>query len=33
MPDRFSVDTVGTGFDVLLSVIDKIAAFEDAKKQ
>ena len=28
-PDRFSVDTVGKGFDVLLGVIDKIAAFQE----
>ena len=28
--DRFTEDTVGTGFDVLLSVIDKIAAFQEA---
>lgn len=30
MPERFSVDTVGQGFDVVLSVIDKIAAFQEA---
>lgn len=30
MPERFSVDTVGDGFDVVLSVIDKIAAFQEA---
>lgn len=30
MPERFSVDTVGNGFDVLLGVIDKIAAFQEA---
>lgn len=29
MPDRFDISTVGTGFDVLLSVIDKIAAFQE----
>ncbi len=29
MPDRFSAETVGTGFDVLLGVIDKIAAFQE----
>lgn len=28
-PDRFDVNTVGTGFDVMLSVIDKIAAFQE----
>lgn len=28
--DRFDVDTVGTGFDVVVSVIDKIAAFQEA---
>ncbi len=28
--DRFDEDTVGTGFDVLLGVIDKIAAFQEA---
>lgn len=32
MPERFSAETVGTGFDVLLGVIDKIAAFEENKK-
>lgn len=31
MPERFSVDTVGQGFDVVLSVIDKIAAFQEEK--
>ncbi len=31
MPDRFDVDTVGTGFDVILGVIDKIAAFQEEK--
>ncbi|MBR1811166.1 MAG: M28 family peptidase [Clostridia bacterium] len=31
VPERFSAETVGTGFDVLLSVIDKIAAFEENK--
>ena len=30
MPERFSEDTVGQGFDVVLSVIDKIAAFQEA---
>ena len=29
MPDRFDEDTVGTGFDVILGVIDKIAAFQE----
>ncbi len=29
MPDRFSMETVGDGFDVLLGVIDKIAAFQE----
>ncbi len=29
MPERFSADTVGKGFDVLLGVIDKIAAFQE----
>lgn len=31
MPERFSVDTVGDGFDVVLSVIDKIANFQETK--
>ena len=31
VPERFSAETVGTGFDVLLYVIDKIAAFEENK--
>lgn len=31
MPERFSVDTVGQGFDVVLSVIDKIANFQETK--
>ncbi len=31
MPERFSAETVGTGFDVLLGVIDKISAFEQNK--
>ena len=31
-PDRFSVETVGTGLDVILRVIDKIAAVEDSKR-
>lgn len=30
MPERFSMDTVGDGFDVVLGVIDKIAAFQEA---
>ena len=30
MPERFSEDTVGDGFDVVLGVIDKIAAFQEA---
>lgn len=30
MPERFEMETVGDGFDVVLSVIDKIAAFQDA---
>jgi hypothetical protein len=29
MPERFDEDTVGTGFDVVLGVIDKIAAFQE----
>ncbi len=29
MPERFSTETVGKGFDVLLGVIDKIAAFQE----
>lgn len=29
MPERFSVDTVGDGFDVVLGVIDKIAKFQE----
>jgi hypothetical protein len=29
MPDRFDMETVGTGFDVVLSVIDKIATFQE----
>ena len=29
MPDRFEMETVGDGFDVVLSVIDKIAAFQE----
>lgn len=29
MPERFSEDTVGQGFDVVLSVIDKIAKFQE----
>lgn len=31
MPDRFELETVGDGFDVLLGVIDKIAAFQEEK--
>ncbi len=31
-PERFTVDTVGLGFDVILRVIDKIAAQEQSKK-
>ena len=30
MPERFSVDTVGDGFDVVLGVIDKIDKFQQA---
>lgn len=30
MPDRFSVDTVGKGFEVILGVIDKIDKFQTA---
>lgn len=30
MPDRFEEETVGTGFDVLLGVIDKIDKFQQA---
>ena len=29
MPERFEMETVGTGFDVVLGVIDKIAAFQE----
>ena len=29
MPDRFDIETVGKGFDVVLSVIDKIAKFQE----
>ena len=29
MPDRFDMETVGTGFDVVLNVIDKIAEFQE----
>lgn len=29
MPDRFSMETVGDGFDVVLGVIEKIAAFQE----
>ncbi len=28
--DRFEVETVGTGFDIVISVIDKIAKFQEA---
>lgn len=31
MPERFEMETVGDGFDVVLSVIDKIAAFQEAQ--
>ncbi len=31
MPDRFELETVGNGFDVLLGVIDKISAFQTEK--
>ncbi len=31
MPERFEMETVGNGFDVVLSVIDKIAAFQEDK--
>ena len=31
MPERFELETVGDGFDVLLGVIDKIAAFQEEK--
>lgn len=30
MPERFELETVGDGFDVILGVIDKIAAFQEA---
>lgn len=30
MPERFDMETVGDGFDVCLSVVDKIAAFQEA---
>ncbi len=30
MPQRFEMETVGNGFDVVLGVIDKIAAFQEA---
>ena len=30
LPERFDVDTVHTGFDVILSVVDKIAEFQEA---
>ena len=29
MPERFEMETVGDGFDVILGVIDKIAAFQE----
>ncbi len=31
MPDRFEMETVGDGFDVVLGVIDKIAKFQEEK--
>ena len=31
MPERFEMETVGDGFDVVLGVIDKIAAFQEAQ--
>lgn len=31
MPERFEMETVGDGFDVVLSVIDKIAKFQEEK--
>jgi len=31
LPDRFEVETVGDGFDVVLGVIDKIAKFQEEK--
>lgn len=31
IPERFELETVGDGFDVLLGVIDKIAAFQEEK--
>ena len=30
LPERFTADTVAQGFDVVISVIDKIAAFQEA---
>lgn len=32
VPERFEPETVGLGLDVVLRVIDKVAAFEDSKK-
>ena len=29
MPERFDMETVGDGFEVVLGVIDKIAAFQE----
>lgn len=31
VPERFTAETVGTGFDVCLGVIDKIVAFQETK--
>ncbi len=31
MPERFEAETVGNGFDVVLGVIEKIAAFQEEK--
>ena len=31
MPERFEMETVGDGFDVVVGVIDKIAAFQEAQ--
>ncbi|MDE7123919.1 MAG: M28 family peptidase [Eubacterium sp.] len=31
MPERFEMETVGDGFDVVLGVIDKIAAFQETQ--
>ena len=30
MPDRFELETVGDGFEVVTGVIDRIAAFQEA---